>query len=351
MHQLTFAEIRKSQTIQNLTSRQRTILSFLEQQVPKAIIAKRLNLSNARISQIVKELESEGIIKRIATHPAKQATRNYTHFYELAPDAKAQLTGEKTLPLTTFHVHHIGMKYRILRQSGDISTDKRITGDPVKSWRTKPKSPQFHAFWFSGKSGHPHVTLYIYPKKIVAWVNKGQIIPAASIQDAERIGDLAIQTALDQFIDKQRQFRVHLETDSGAIMGKRHYGGMIREDHPNMQKALAEGLNCKGWHADKSPDDKIPGMGEVETYDIERATGLENVINMAPELVKLPDLIRDTINPLNTEVSQVKAMIQGGITMQQQYEQMVNLLTKTLTEMSEMRKELMELRRKVQGTE
>lgn len=351
MPQLTFDEINKAQVVHNLTARQRTILSFIEQQVPKAIIARRLSLSEARISQIVKELESVGIIRSVETHPSKDGKRQYTHFYELAPDAKTHLTGEKSLPLTTFHVHHIGMKYRITRQSGSISEDQRITGHKPKIWKPKPGAKNRYAFFYPGKSGYPHVTIYIHIRTIVVWVDKGQIIPAASLQDAERLGDLAIQAAIDNFIDKQNQFRVHIETDSGAIMGKRHYGGMIREDHPNMQKALAEGLNCKGWHADKSPDDKIPGMGEVETYDIERATGLENVINMAPELVKLPDLIRDTINPLNTEVSQVKAMIQGGITMQQQYEQMVNLLTKTLTEMSEMRKELMELRRKVQGTE
>jgi hypothetical protein len=48
---------------------------------------------------------------------------------------------------------------------------------------------------------------------------------------------------------------------------------------------------------------------------------------------------------LNESISQVAAMVQGGITMQQQYAQMQHFMTKVLDEMQAVRKELLEVKR------
>lgn len=178
------------------------------------------------------------------------------------------------------------------------------------------------------------------------------MIPAQSAADAERLGDEAIARAMDRFTDQQRLFHVTIETDSGTIMGKRHYGALIQQDHPDVQAAKSNGLNAKGWFVDNSPDDQIPGMAEAETTDLSKATGLEKVINLAPQIQQLagmPDLLKATISPISEQINRVEAMVNGGITQQQQYHQMINFMTKALDEMAAMRKELEELRKKVNG--
>jgi hypothetical protein len=80
---------------------------------------------------------------------------------------------------------------------------------------------------------------------------------------------------------------------------------------------------------------------ELETDIPEAMTRLDNLIRLSehPE-----DIFRSVTDPLNANILQVQAMLQGGITISQQYEQMVNFMTKVLAEMGEMRKENAELK-------
>ena len=225
-----------------------------------------------------------------------------------------------------------------------MSEDRRIAGQPPELWYPHPKDKRYK-FWYPGKAGHPAVTLYVHPKTIVAWVDKHQMIPAQSLIDAERLGDEAIARAIDRFIDQQRLFRVTVEIDSGKIMGKRHYGALIAEGHPDIRTAKAEGLNAPGWFVDNSPDDQIPGMAEAETTDLSRATGLEKVINLAPKIVELaemPSLIKDTH-------AQVAAMMQGGRPLELQYSRALDLIERLLERLERQDARIAELEKKVNG--
>jgi len=342
--QITFDDLRKATVIRDLTGRQRKILSFLSDGNTQGTIAKILKVSPAYISTQVKIFLGLGIIQRKDQKKTPDGKREYCHFYELSPDAKGQISGENVLPITSFHVHHIGVKYRIIRQSGPLSEDRRIAGQPPELWYPHPKDKRYK-FWYSGKKGYPAVTLYVHPKTIIAWVDKHQMIQAQSLIDAERLGDEAIARAIDRFIDQQRLFRVTVEIDSGKIMGKRHYGALIAEGHPDIRTAKAEGLNAPGWFVDNSPDDQIPGMAEAETTDLSRATGLEKVINLAPKIVELaemPSLIKDTH-------AQVAAMMQGGRPLELQYSRALDLIERLLERLERQDARIAELEKKVNG--
>lgn len=336
--QATFDTIRTAARIRSLSEKERRILGYLDQQLCQSTIAKRLNVSSPCINKYVRQFESEGLIQRIQPKPRTDGKREYSHFYTVSTEARAQLTGDNALPITSFHVHHIGIKYKVLKQTRPLSKDRRVTGYEPKVWYPRPRNEKI-VYWFPGREGLPRVTIAVHGKTWITWVEKGQLIAAASIEDAERLGDQAIAEAVRQFIDKQRSFGVYIQTDNGTIIGERHYGLLAPEKNAEFQRTLKEGTGVKDWRADKSPDDQLPGTGEWETNFAEHARPVEVLLGMAPQLVKLAEM--------PTQVSQLTAMVQGGITVQQQYQQMINFMTKALTEMTEMRKELVELRKKV----
>jgi hypothetical protein len=81
-------------------------------------------------------------------------------------------------------------------------------------------------------------------------------------------------------------------------------------------------------------------------------TRLDNLIKVSEQvdLTAMPEAMREInekLNPLSANVLQVQAILQGGISISTQYEQMLNFMTKVLTEMQEMRKENAELKERL----
>jgi hypothetical protein len=203
-----------------------------------------------------------------------------------------------------------------------------------------------HKFWFSGKAGMPSVTLDIHPKTIVAYVDRKQTIVAKTPQEAEDIGWRSIYAALDKFIELQSRFNVQIDVaHTGTVIGKPH-GGFVGTDSPVME----EGVKTKEWWIDRSQEAELgPGHPELETTNKEGMTRLDNLIKVSEQvdLVALPEMFKGMIDPLNQNVLQVQAMMQGGITISQQYEKMLNFMTHVMNEMAEMRKENAELKAKL----
>jgi hypothetical protein len=212
------------------------------------------------------------------------------------------------------------------------------------SW--KMRGPLRHKFWFSGKSGMPSVTLDVHPGTIVAYCDKKQFIPARDPSEAMEIGWRAIYQAVDKFVELQSKFGIKIEVPhTGETLGKPH-GGFVGRESPVMQ----EGVTKKDWWIDHSQEAELgPGHPELETDDKEGMTRLDNLIQVSEQmdLVKLPEMFKGMIDPLNQRVIQVQAMMQGGITISQQYEQMVNFMTKALDEMAAIRRENAELKAKL----
>lgn len=267
------------------------------------------------------------IRRQVPKLQSERGKRQRTIFYELTEETKLRVQGIR-LPQTACRVHHIGVKYRI-SQSNSPSKDARTGYD--HSFYMRGGSER-KVYWFPGRDGLPSVTLTWHPGTLIAWVDKGQTIMAASIEDAERLGDEAITKARDKFVKCQGKFGIRIVSDNGTMMGKRHYGFL----HEDGTEAVKQGVTVKDWWEDKSTN-----SAELETHNKPGATLLDQTIQFSQQF---PDLIKQTISPISTEVLAVKAMLQGGITMQQQYEQMINFMTKALNEMAAMRQEIRELR-------
>ena len=215
---------------------QRKIISLVGLQLCQADIARKLGFSRAYVNQTVKRLETHSLIQRINTHPKKEGKRKYTLFYELSPELKARVKGERIAePFTSCRVHNLRLKCHIISQSAPVNTDKRT--NYAKSW-TMRGGPR-HKFWFMGKAGMPSVTLDVHPKTIVCYVDKKQTIVARTPDEAKDIGWRAIYAALDKFIELQSRFDVQVDVEhTGTVIGKPH-GGFVGSESP----VMLEGVN------------------------------------------------------------------------------------------------------------
>ena len=303
---------------------------------PQASVAKLMGLSTATINGYTKSFESWGLIRRqVPKLQSEKGKRQRTIFYELTEETQLRLGGVR-LPQTECRVHHIGVKYRI-SQSRSPSKDERTGYD--HSFYMRGGSER-KVYWFSGRNGLPSVTVTWHPGTLIVWVDRGQKIMAASIEDAERLGDEAIAKAKEKFVTCQGKFGIQIVADNGTMMGKRHYGFL----HEDGTEAVKQGVTVKGWWEDKSTAKEIPGSAELETMDKPSAYLLDQTIQFSQQF---PDLIKQTISPISTEVSAVKAMVQGGIGLSGQYEQMLNVMTLFMKNQQEQMKEMAALRQEI----
>jgi len=325
-----------------LNDTQRKILSLLNCDCCQATIALRIKKSRAYVNQTVKKWESEGLIQAHEIYPKEPGKRSYTKFYQLSPELKARLNGDKVAePFTSVRMHYFRLKVTIISQSKEIALDKRAKYE--KSWMMR--GGLRHRFWYIGNSGMPHVSLDIHPKTIVAFVDRGQRIIARDDQEATAIGWRSIYQAIDLFVEKQSQFGVQVDIEKvGKPLGKPHGGFAIGE------KTAKQGITIPGWWIDQS--DKEMSYAEVETDKPGSISRLDNLIKISEEvdLTAMPTAmkeINEKLNPLSTSILQVQAMLQGGVGISTQYEQMLNFMTKVLDEMAQIRKENAELKQRL----
>lgn len=328
--QSTFADLDQVRHIRALTTNQRKIISLLSCGLTQSSIAKKLGFSRPYINQVIKKLETVSLIKRVNTQKAPEGTRKYNYFYEVAPECKIG-----SQPFTSCRVHNIRKKFTILSQSGPASLDKRI--DYLKSWNMR--GGQRHKFWYPGRAGLPSVTVDVHPKTIVVYVDKGQFIAAKDAEQAKEIAWYALYAARDKFIEGQERYgNVTFEIErTGEDIAKVHYGFLFDKRSPIAQ----EHTDMPGWWIDKSPEETLgPNIREIETDIPDQATALERGIRQIQCMPEAMKTINEKLDPMNQNIIRVEAMLQGGITLSQQYTNMVNFMTKALDEMAAMREEL-----------
>ncbi len=204
---------------------------------------------------------------------------------------------------------------------------------------------EWFTFWYPGKAGEIACTVTVYPKTIKIQMDAGQKILAKDVQDAEQRGFQHLIHVRQEFIEKQRLFGVNFEIEpTGQRTGKVHGGFAGSAQNPVMQ----EGVTTPGWWIDKS------GKGELGESKLELEahterggpTRLDNLIKASEQFEHLPEMFKDIINPIGAEVTQVKAMLQGGITQSQENDNIMKFLSAVLKEMAAMREEIRELKTK-----
>jgi len=306
----------------------------------QAEIARKIKVSRSYVNQVIKRLESLGLIQRVDTHKTKPGMRAYTLFYELSPELKARIKGDKVAaPFTEMRTHHIQMKFKVISQSDKPTKDKRTSFN--KSWFMRGQSERFK-YWYIGRAGLPSVSLTAHPKTIVITMDKGQKIVAASAKEAEQMAVLACYQAKDKFVQEQAKFGITFETEhTGVRIGKTHVGLAFHEGGP-----LDSPINIPGMWVDKSVEKELgPGFKEVESYiDHELATPLEKGVMAVAALPAAMKEFTDKLNPMSESILQVQAMMQGSITNQQMLENVTKLISSVLIEMQSIRAENAELK-------
>jgi DNA-binding transcriptional regulator GbsR (MarR family) len=336
--QVTFNEIGNTHSFKPLTRNQRKIITLLGLQLTQSDIARKLGFSRSYVNRIKKRLESLGLIKRLSTQSGKEGTREYNLFYEVCPDVRIP-----DIEFTACRVHNVRKKFTIIRQSEKVSTDSRASY--TKSWQMR--GWQGHKYWYAGKAGLPSVTVDVNPKSLIIYIDKGQRIIAKDTEQSKEIAWYAIYQARDKFVEQQSKFGIQFEIErAGEDIAKIHGGFAIGE------KTAEEGVHTRGWWIDKS-ETKEMSYAEAETDIPEGMSRLDRTIKLSEKietLEALPEAMKEInakLNPMNTNILQVQALMQGGITISQQYEQMVNFMTKALDEMAAIRRENAELKKRL----
>lgn len=322
-----------------LSKNQRSVLSLLNAGLLQAGVAVRLNVSRPYVNQIVKRLESLGLVKR----------RGKTFFYDLSNEALGLLSGARSFDeFTPARLHNFKKKFRILSGPSVPCLDERVHYQD--SW--KMRGPLRHKFWYSGEAGTPSVTVDFHIKTLVIYVDSGQQILARSVEEAQELGWLAIQKARDAWIKDQRFFGVDYQVEEiGTVIAKVHAGFVMMDRDPLVREVLEENGGKVGhadYWVDKSVEKEMgPGYCEAETAEPEHMTrlgrGIQTIEAIQPEAFK--DL--EKIGSMSESVLRVEAALQGGLSMSKQHELMVGFMTKALDEMAAIRAENAELKRRL----
>lgn len=341
--QQTFAEINGIAKIHTLTDNQRRILALVACKLTQAEIADKLKFSPSYICQVIKKLQTFNLIKKLETQRTQQGLRDYNNFYELSPELKGQIRKEIQQPFTPVRVHYIIRKFRIVGQSGPASKDKRASYS--KSWY--PRGGERQKYWYPGKAGLPSVTIDVHPKTIVAYVDKGQTIPARSMEEAEQMGWYALYQAKDQFIEQQQLFGVSFEIENvGQQIGSAHGGLVIREESPfAKEQPVTPGI----W-IDKSAKELQKGLAEVEGFTngphltrVEKGLfAIEALEETMPDRIKaaLPEVVlpeaiatfEKQFGPLTKEIHSVMAHIESGQSVDSRLNQLILMFGDMLTQ-------------------
>jgi len=323
-----------------LSKNQRSVLSLLGAGLLQAGVAKRLNVSRPYVNQIVRGLESLGLVKR----------RGKTYFYDLSPEAKSLLSGAQSLDeFTPARLHNFKKKFRILSAGLSPCLDPRA--HYTDSW--KMRGPLRHKFWYSGTAGTPSVTADYHIKTLVIYIDKGQQILARSVEEAAELGWLAVQKARDAWVKDQRAFGIDLAVEEvGTVIAKVHAGFVMMEKDPVIQEVVENGgkVGYADYWIDKSPEKEL-GVGycEAETAQPENMTrlgrGIQVIETIQPEAFK--DLGK--IGVVSDSLIRVEAMLQGSITTAMQNDNILKYLSKLMDEMQQIRLENQELKKRMPG--
>jgi hypothetical protein len=304
-----------------LSKNHRSVLSLLNAGLLQAGVAQRLRCSRPYVNQIVKSLESLGLISR----------RKPTYFYDLYPEAKSLLAGTQSLDeFTPARLHNFKRKYKITSVTKEPSLDRRANFQ--NSW--KMRGPLRHKFWYSGDAGIPSVTVDYHIKSLVVYIDKGQHLLARSVEEAEALGWLAIQKARDAWIKDQHSFGVdYAVEDIGVPIAKLHAGFVLFDRDPIVKEVLDNGgkVGYSDYWVDHSNEKEMgPGFCEAETAEPENMTrlgrGIQTLETIQPEM--FAELAK--LGPLTSEVHTVVAHIQSGQAVQNQVNQLIMMFGKVL---------------------
>lgn len=353
IRQSTFDNLRQEEEgrrfVGKLTQKQLDIISFIERDYYQSYIADRLKISRAYVNQTVSSLLKYNLIKQKTFSPLQKKSFTYevTNRLKLYLSQTPQLSSQYTLCIP----HHIKFKYPVTSFEGELNREGwKISKNRsifIRSW--KPKGAErllYHVI-----VGENTIGIQYHGRSLLASrINHTKVV-AQSAAEATQIIASEIGKGVEIFIREQKAYGCKVLVGQPTQIDRTHYAfesELVKEAVKNGQQSQIPGV-----YFDNSPEGQgKPNVSDAETRDPVLANrvdqGLMAAINIdkivRTEIGKaLPEAMRvfnEKLEPINQNVIRANAMLQGGITMSQQYENMVNFMTKALDEMAETRKEL-----------
>jgi DNA-binding Lrp family transcriptional regulator len=359
--QQTLDDIYAIQFVKGLSPTQVNIIRFLKEGLYQAHIAKRLHLGKSHVNRTIKELERYGLITprrfSVAWGGKTKTIATADHFHGRATTYDVSSLLDRYLQLNPFSSgkftfctpHNIKWKYPILdiRGTVDIGGWKHHKSQSVyiKSW--KPRGGERHLWHVTTKDAV--IGVEIHPKSLIASkVNRDHIM-AESVEEATQVAATQIQHGVDIWVREQGWADCMVDLATPKLVSRIHFAFesvLARQAGMSGTQLTLPGMVC-----DNSPVQLGRNVSELETDLPEVAAavdlGLRNAANIH-EIVQseigrfLPQVevsMRAVLDPLAAKVGSIEAMIQGGTTMQMQYQQMVGFMTAALKELQESRAE------------
>lgn len=364
--------------VRGLSQRQIDCIRLLDEGYHAARIARRLKVAKSYVLKTINKLLRCNLVILTTT---KNPVFPKAKLYRLTPQLKSLLIIEnpyKESMYTLCTPHHIKLKYDIIwmKKSSPVTDAwKRARVRAIHIREYKPRGSTRHLFRVDIDENE--VTIEYHGKSLLASLHHRKKIIAESSGEATTLAAAQIQKGVEIFVREQKGAGNAIRISDPRQVTKTHYSF---ESKLAKQAANAVGRNQlqlgQFINVDMSPKNHgRPENGDIETQDPTLAEkvdrGLRNALNLdtiIPSLVRdavevaLPFAIQqamDTsipafntevtkvIDPTDAKVDRVAAMIQGNVTIQQQYNQMVNYMTKALDEMAAIRKENAELKKEL----
>lgn len=360
IRQSSFDDLQKEEEgrryVSKLTQKQLDIISFIRRDYYQAYIADRLKISRAYVNQTVNSLLKFGLIKQKTCSPLQKKSLTY----EPTKRLDTYLSQSELMPsqYTLCIPHHIKFKYPLLEMTGDLNRDgwkfSKNRSVFIRSW--KPKGNE--RLLFNVNLGDNTISIQYQGRSLIASRVEHTKVVAQSITEATQIIASEIGKGIEIFLREQKNAGCQIRVGQPKQIDKTHYAfesELAKEMVRNGQQSQLEGV-----YVDNSPEGQgKETVGDIEMRDPIKANsvdqGLRNAMNIDKIVRKeigqaLPEAMKEfnrALDPIYESQNQVMAMIQGGITMQQQYQQMQNFMTKVLDEVATLRQENAEFRKRL----
>ena len=325
-HQQTFDDVRAVTAVSVLNRTQQKVLKLLAHQMTQSQIANRLKITRQYVNQIVSRLSRLGILKK-----SQQTPGRYNIIYDVPDHLKRQV--EQAAPevhISACRVHNIRLKYTYdIDGPGTVHTGRK-TGF-IKSWRMR--GGDRHKFQVKGRPGFPDITIDVHPGTLIAYPDGGQTMAAETVEEVETVIKAAIHEAAMAFEGMQIRhgvrMTVHRPNNTGKQITETHYAFPF----PDAAAYATGQTRLPGFTIDGSPKDHgMPGYSEIETQNAGAAyaldAGIHKIFNLDSILARaIPSAMSDFMErTLLPKLDAIKALQQGGITQQQQ----INNLTQVV---------------------
>jgi hypothetical protein len=180
------------------------------------------------------------------------------------------------------------------------------------------------------------------------------MIQMDKLNKIQRVGGFTVDDAIfrayqyciavkDRFVEVQGRFgcRIRLEA-TGRPIYKEHISFFVQAEG----EAAKKGVTAEGWSIDKSGEKVRPDLAEVENTRgaMNSVAGIRPIDDLLRNANRMPEIIREALDPLQANIQKVEAMVNGGTTAQQTVVKLMGLIGEMLTTMNEQKREIGELR-------